>query len=843
MPGIDPEITVHRLNISPGAKPVKQRKRQFASKRHVVIQEEVGELVKARFIREVQYPDWLANVVLVKKASGKWRVCIDFTDLNKACPKDSYPPPGLTILWIAHPDISWKNIEAYVDDMVVKSIEQHISDLEEVFATLRKYWMKLNLKKCVFGVASGKFLSFMITHQEIEANPDKIQALATLESPRTKKKCEKVFSKLKQTLASPPILTKPEPGDTLLLYLAVSQNTISGILVKGINRAQQPIYYVSKVLLDAETRYTLADQLAFALIVAARKLRQYFQSHPIVVLTNQPLKHILQKPDVSGKLLKWAIEIGEFDIEFKPRPSIKAQALADFIAKLTPKPRRPEGSSSTTTDVWKIFVDGASNSSGSGAEVIITSPDMLMDIQCAFKFEFEATNNEAEYEAVIIATELVINLELENIKIFSDFQLVVGQIDETFEKKNEKMSLYCLKVHDLRRKLKRCEIVKITQADNCKENALSRLVFMGIDELDRIVHVRFVTEPSINTTVGVMDIDHELSWMDPIVDLTTNGNLLEDPRASRSVRSKAPRYCIINGVLFRRSLTLPYIRCLKHSESSQALEEVHEGVCGNHQGARALAFKLIRYEYYWPTMKKDAVEYVKECDKCQRFGNVIRSPAEDLTNISCSTLFEQWEIDILGPFQITRGQLKFVVVAVEYFTKWVEAKTLVTISEPKIRAFVWKSIICRFRIPKVLIIDNGRQFNNIQFKDFCSNLGVGHCLTSVSHPQNNGLAKDCNRGDPLQAALRIASYQDRIAKYFNKRVRPRRFRAGDLVLRKAEAAGHAPGKLGPVWERPFEVIRQLPGGAYSLRDTSGRPLPRSWNADKSILQVTPSTMF
>ncbi|XP_022897821.1 uncharacterized protein LOC111411533 [Olea europaea var. sylvestris] len=608
MLGIDPEVVVHRLNTKPETHPVKQRKRQFAPERRRVIKEEINKLIRAQFIREVNYLDWLANVILVKKAYGKWRVCIDFTDLNKACPKDSYPLPriddlvdstsghklysfldafsGYHQILMAEEDqektsfmadsaiycykvmpfglknagatyqrlvnkvfagMIGRNIEAYVDDMVVKSkqVGNHVLDLEEVFATLCKYRMKLNPKKCAFGVASGKFLGFMITHREIEANPDKIRALASMEPPTTKKdvqkltgraaalnrfmsraadkcfpffkvlrgnqnfewdeECERAFHELKETLASHPILTKPEHGDTLYLYLAVSQNAVSGVLVKEVNKAQQPIYYVSKVLLDAETRYTLAEQLALALVVAARKFRQYFQSHPIVVLTNQPLKHITKTQ------------------RFR-------QALANFIVELTPRPRGPgDNSDNHISDTWNIFVDGASNSSGSRVGVIITSPDKLVDIQCALRFEFEATNNEAEYEAVIIALELARNLELEHIKIFSDSQLVVGQIEDTFERKEEKMSLYCLKVHDLQRQFKSCEIIKIPRADNGKADALSRLVFMGIDGLERIVHVKLVMEPSITQGVGVMDIDHEPSWMDPIAEFINNGNLPEDP--------------------------------------------------------------------------------------------------------------------------------------------------------------------------------------------------------------------------------------------------------------------------------------------------------------------------
>ncbi|XP_022858502.1 uncharacterized protein LOC111379372 [Olea europaea var. sylvestris] len=735
MSGIDPKIAVHKLNISPGARPVKQKKRQFAYQ--ILVAEEDQE--KKSFMADSVIYYYKVMPFGLKNAGATYQRLINKVFAN----------------------LIERNVEVYTDDMVVKSkqMDQHISDLEEVFDTLRKYRMKLNPAKCAFGVASGKFLGFMITHRGIEANPDKIQALASMESPRNKKEvqrltgmiaalnrftsrvsdrcypffkvlrgtqgfgwsedCEKAFQELKQTLASLPILTRPEPGDTLFLYLVVSQKAVSRVLVKEVNRVQQPIYYVSKVLLDAETRYTLAEQLALALVIVARKFRQYFQSHPIVVLTNQPLRHILQKSDVSGRLMKWAIKLGEFDIEFKSCPSIKAQALADFIAELTPRPR--------------------------GLGVIIINPDKHTEIQCTLRFEFEETNNEAEYEAVVIALELDLSLELEFVKVFSDSQLVVGQIEGSFERKDEKMSLYCMKVRDLQRKFKSCEIAKVARKDNGKADALSRLVFMGIDCLDRTVHIKVITKPSINQIPDVMDIDNEPSSMEPIIEFITSGNLPSDARLARSIRARAPRYCMISGVLFRRSITLPYLRCLRPSESSQALAEVREGVCGNHQGARALSYKLIRYGYYWPTMKKDASEYVKRCDRCQRFGNVIHSPAEDLTNINCSAPFEQWGVDILGPFPVARGQLKFVAVAVEYFTKWAEAEPLTTISEPKLRAFTWRSIICRFGIPKVLITNNDRQFDNQQFRDFCSNLGIDHCLTSVSHPQSNGLAEVTNR--------------------------------------------------------------------------------------------------
>ena len=141
----------------------------------------------------------------------------------------------------------------------------------------------------------------------------------------------------------------------------------------------------------------------------------------------------------------------------------------------------------------------------------------------------------------------------------------------------------------------------------------------------------------------------------------------------------------------------------------------------------------------------DAVKIVKKCDKCQRYGNVQRLSAERLTMIASSWPFAQWEIDIVGPLLQGKGLVKFLLVAIDYFTKWVEAKALAIITEARIRNFVWKNIICRFSIPLTIISDNGRQFNSQGFRDFYSNLGIKNQFSSLRHPQANGQTEITNR--------------------------------------------------------------------------------------------------
>ena len=168
------------------------------------------------------------------------------------------------------------------------------------------------------------------------------------------------------------------------------------------------------------------------------------------------------------------------------------------------------------------------------------------------------------------------------------------------------------------------------------------------------------------------------------------------------------------------------------------LREVHEGIRGDHIGARSLVAKTLRQGYYWLTMLKDATKLVKKCKICQEHAQISHLPSEPLTSITSPWHFQQWGLDILGPLPIGKDQCKFIVVGVYYFTKWAKAEPLATIIEQKARNFVWHSIICRFGIHRALVSDNGKQFDNPKFRDFCTELGIRNYYSSPAHPQSNG---------------------------------------------------------------------------------------------------------
>ena len=320
------------------------------------------------------------------------------------------------------------SMEVYIDDMLVKSTtaELHIAHLSEAFQILREYNMKLNPAKCAFGVLAGKFLGFIVNNRGIEANPDKIKVVLNMPPPssikevqrltrriaalsrfisRASDKCqpffqvlkkafqwdtksEEAFSALKTYLSSPlpPIMVSPSEGELLTLYLAVSDFLTSVVLVKDKDRVQHPVYYCIRGL-RAEERYPRMEKLILALVTTARKLRPYFQANTIEVPTEYPMKQVLHKPETSGRLMKWAIELSEFDIRYKPKTAIKGQVLADFIMKFTSVEPTENSQTSTGLLIWRLYVDGATNAQGSGAGLILTSLEGIY-IEYVLRFGF-----------------------------------------------------------------------------------------------------------------------------------------------------------------------------------------------------------------------------------------------------------------------------------------------------------------------------------------------------------------------------------------------------------------------------------------------------------------------
>lgn len=201
---------------------------------------------------------------------------------------------------------------------------------------------------------------------------------------------------------------------------------------------------------------------------------------------------------------------------------------------------------------------------------------------------------------------------------------------------------------------------------------------------------------------------------------------------------------LYNNILYKRSFSRPLLRCVPPDMTSAVLCELHEGVCGGHLGARSLSDHVINQGYYWPTLRRDAQDFVKKCHSCQIYGNVRRLPSIRQTLVAISWPFDMWGIDLMGKFPRAKSGFEYLVVAVDYFFKWIEAKPLVHPTKNNVFNFFYDHVLCRFGVPRAVVSDHGTHFSS-KFTAECERLHIKHWKSSVAHPQGNGQAEAANK--------------------------------------------------------------------------------------------------
>nr|GEX99539.1 reverse transcriptase domain-containing protein [Tanacetum cinerariifolium] len=462
------------------------------------IQAEVQKLVDAGIMREVYYHDWLSNPVMVKKHDGSWRMCVDFTDINRACPQDCYPLP----------EIDWKveslcgypfkffldAYKGYHQIQLAEADEQKtafhtghgvyyytkipfglknagatyhhseaemVGDIEETFRTLRKINMKLNLKKCSFGLAEEVFLG------KISAAVSDLKKCIKKSDFRWTAEAKQAFQQLKQHLSDLLLLVAPNPQEELIMYLSATYGAVSA------QRGSDGIF-----------RLTLSRSL----------------------LTNP---------------------------SSRPRTSVKGKILADFLTEM-PGDAPQAAPAAAQEEPWTLFTDGSSCMDGSGAGLILTKPKGV-EFTYALRFQFAASNNEAEYEALVAGLRIAMQI---GVKKYTVRGLVSGFT--TFS------------------------ISQVPRSKKKQADALSKIATTSFAHLSKQVLVEVLKNKSIKEKEVAAVIEEDgPTWMTQIADYLKEGVLLGDNKEARKLRLKARQYELREGVLYRRSFLTPWLRCIR----------------------------------------------------------------------------------------------------------------------------------------------------------------------------------------------------------------------------------------------------------------------------------------
>ena len=203
------------------------------------------------------------------------------------------------------------------------------------------------------------------------------------------------------------------------------------------------------------------------------------------------------------------------------------------------------------------------------------------------------------------------------------------------------MILYLKKVRELLKKFIRVQVKHVPRAENSRVDALAKLVTASQEDLGRLIPVEHLPKPLVRIDNGeVSPVMSEPSWMDPIWDYLVEGTLPSDPKEASKLRARSARFTVHQGTLYKRGFSVPILKCVRKEDADYILREVHEGICGNHTGARTLAGKTLRQGYYWPTMLKDATELVRKYKACQEHSKISHLPSEPLTSVTSPWPFQ-----------------------------------------------------------------------------------------------------------------------------------------------------------------------------------------------------------
>ncbi|KAG5241524.1 RNA-directed DNA polymerase (Reverse transcriptase), Ribonuclease [Salix suchowensis] len=523
-------------------------------------------------------------------------------------------------------------------------------------------------------------------------------------------------------------------------------------------RKEQAIYYLSKKFNDCKSRYTMIEKLCCAMVWSAKRLRQYMLYYTTWLISKlDPLKYICEKPYLSSRIARWQVLLAEYDIVFMTRKAVKGSVIADHLADHAVEDYEPLDFDLPDEDIlvvrndteasewWTLYFDGAVNVSGNGVGAVIISLDRKQ-YPFSTRLQFECTNNTAEYEACIIGLEAALELKVKKLEVFGDSMLIICQVKGEWQTKDEKLKLYQNYLVKLASEFEEIKFTHMSRDKNQFADALATLASMvQIIAKEKIHPVDIKVRSNQAHCYMLEESPDGKPWYNDIKKFIQQQEYpLEASKADKeTLRRMATNFYLDGEILYRRSFDGTLLRCLDEKEIGQALEEVHEGICATHANGHTMAMQMQRSGYFWLTMERDCMAYVRKCHKCQVYGDKINAPPKPLFNMT-----SPWPFDI------------FILVAIDYFTKWVEANSYAHVTQKVVKKFIERDLICRYGIPARLVTDKAQNFNGKLIVELCTKWKIKHLNSSPYRPKMNGAVEAANKNLKKIIQKMVVTYRD-----------------------------------------------------------------------------------
>jgi ribonuclease HI len=436
----------------------------------------------------------------------------------------------------------------------------------------------------------------------------------------------------------------------------------------------------------------MQQKLLYTLLIASRKLRHYFQGHPIKVVTDRPLETILRNPNITGRVAEWAVELQPFEISFETTKVIKSKALAEFTAEwtnpFTDEPPEVESMfpGEEAPGLWVMHFDGAFNLPGVGAGAVLTSPSwdkLFYAVQLCFKPEHKVSNNIAEYEGLLAGLRAANALGIKRLIVKGDSQLVVNFSNKSYSLKDEHMAAYLEEHRKTEKRFQGLELKQIPWVENVKADEIAKRASHRLAQPAGVFEEHLFKPSASPLTTGsdlplalplppeqgapdcrppsgdrillALARQEGVDWILELKAFLVNGKLPEDESKAKRIVRQASGYCVKYGDLYQRRPNGVALKCISTHQGQELLRDIQAGECGHHASASTLAAKAYRSSFYWPSALWDAAEMVKRCEACQFHAKLIHQPAQELQTIPLTWPFTVWGLDILGPFPQAQG--------------------------------------------------------------------------------------------------------------------------------------------------------------------------------------------
>jgi ribonuclease HI len=388
-------------------------------------------------------------------------------------------------------------------------------------------------------------------------------------------------------------------------------------------------------------------------ILTRRKLRHYFESHPVTVVSSFPLGEIIQSREASARIAKWAVELMGETLSFAPRKAIKSQVLADFLAEWTDTqlptaPIQPE--------LWTMYFNGSLMKTGAGTGLLFISP-LGEHVRYVLRLHFPASNNVVEYEALVNGLRIAVELGVRCLNACGDSQLVIDQVMKNSHCRNQKIEAYCDEVWRLEDKFYGLELDHVARRYNKTADELAKIA-LGRTTVPPNVFSKDIYQPSVQVDDApkpeealaqpevpsaaegeALRVEEERNGVTPVSNWQTlyleyllRGELPLDKTKAQRLARHTKSFVLLGDEkeLYHRSPSGILQRCISIAQGQELLQEIHSGACGHHAAPRALVGNAFRQGFYWPTAVADATRIVRSCRGCQFYARQMHLPAQAL---------------------------------------------------------------------------------------------------------------------------------------------------------------------------------------------------------------------